>query len=163
MGLFTQDIKTMNDLFVHQLQDIYYAENQLVKALPKMVEAARSEALTAAFERHLEETRQHVERLKQAFNLAGAPAKGEPCAGMAGLLQEGTEVMDEYDAEEEDVADAGDPLEPLLEDGALRGAGVEAGAGADVADVADVVVEPLHLEEHNPDVRGPVRDGDAGG
>ncbi len=100
----TEAPELIEELLVEQLGDLLDAEGQLVKALPKMVEAARSDSLTAAFERHLEETRQHVERLKQAFNLAGAAAKGEPCAGMAGLLDEGTEVMEEYEAEEEDVA-----------------------------------------------------------
>jgi len=100
----TEAPELIEELLVEQLGDLLDAEGQLVKALPKMVEAARSETLTEAFERHLEETRQHVERLKQAFNLAGASAKGKPCAGMAGLVEEGTEVMQEYDAEEEDVA-----------------------------------------------------------
>jgi ferritin-like metal-binding protein YciE len=67
MGLFTKDIKTMNDLFVHQLQDIYYAENQLVKALPKMAEKATDKQLKQGFLTHLDETKTHVQRLEQVF------------------------------------------------------------------------------------------------
>ena len=74
MGLFTKDIKTMNDLFVHQLQDIYYAEKQLVKALPKMAKAANAPALKLAFETHLEQTLAQVDRLKAVFGLLGAEA-----------------------------------------------------------------------------------------
>jgi Mn-containing catalase len=91
-------------LLVEQLADLLDAENQLVKALPGMADAARADALTSAFEQHLEQTRQHVERLKQAFNLVGATAASEPCAGMAGLVDEGNEVIEDYEAEEEDVA-----------------------------------------------------------
>ena len=67
MGLFTKDIKTMNDLFVHQLQDIYYAEKQLVKALPKMADKATDKQLKQGFLTHLDETKTHVQRLEQVF------------------------------------------------------------------------------------------------
>jgi uncharacterized protein DUF892 len=67
MGLFTKDIRTMNDLFVHQLQDIYYAEKQLVKALPKMAEKATDKQLKQGFLTHLDETKTHVQRLEQVF------------------------------------------------------------------------------------------------
>ena len=69
MGLFTKDIKTMNDLFVHQLQDIYYAENQLVRALPNMAKKASDPQLKQGFLTHLEETRQHVKRLEEVFKM----------------------------------------------------------------------------------------------
>src|SRR5881394_3142740 len=72
MGLFTKDIKTMNDLFVNQLQDIYYAEKQLVKALPKMADKATDKQLKQGFLTHLEETKTHVQRLEQVFQMHGA-------------------------------------------------------------------------------------------
>ena len=75
MGLFSKDIKTMNDLFLHQLQDIYYAENQLVKALPKMAEKATDKQLKQGFLTHLDETKTHVQRLEQVFQMHGSQAK----------------------------------------------------------------------------------------
>src|SRR5712675_2190969 len=75
MGLFTKDIKTMNDLFVHQLQDIYYAERQLVKALPKMAEKATDKQLRQGFLSHLDETKTHVQRIEQVFQMHGTQAK----------------------------------------------------------------------------------------
>ena len=79
MGLFTKDIKTMNDLFVHQLQDIYYAEKQLVKALPKMAEKATDKQLKQGFLSHLDETKTHVQRLEQVFQMHGAEVKAVDC------------------------------------------------------------------------------------
>ena len=75
MGLFTKDIKTMNDLFIHQLQDIYYAEKQLVKALPKMAEKATDKQLKQGFLTHLDETRTHVQRLEEVFRMHGAEVR----------------------------------------------------------------------------------------
>ena len=98
MGFFSKDIKTLDDLFVHTLRDIYYAENQILKALPKMIKAASHPELQSAFEEHLEQTEGQVERLDQVFKLLGVPAKGKKCEGMAGLLEEGKKVMEE-DAE----------------------------------------------------------------
>ena len=72
MGLFTRDIKTMNDLFLHQLQDIYYAEQQLVKALPEMADKATDKQLKEGFLTHLEETKTHVKRLEEVFRMQGA-------------------------------------------------------------------------------------------
>jgi len=80
------------------LQDIYHAEGQIIKALPKMVKAASHPELQAAFEEHLEQTEGQVERLDQAFKLLGVPAKGQKCEGMAGLIEEGKKMMEE-DAE----------------------------------------------------------------
>ncbi len=85
----------IQDLLVEELQDLLHAEGQLVKALPKMAKAATSDLLRLAFEKHLEETREQVERLKEAFTLLDVTAKSKPCKGMAGLLAEGTEVIAE--------------------------------------------------------------------
>jgi ferritin-like metal-binding protein YciE len=95
MGLFTKDIKTMNDLFVHQLQDIYYAEQQLVKALPKMAEKATNKQLKQGFLTHLEETRTHVQRLEQVFKMHGAAVKAVDCPAIDGIIEEADEVAGE--------------------------------------------------------------------
>jgi ferritin-like metal-binding protein YciE len=91
-------LKSLDDLLVHELQDIYNAEAQILKALPKMIKAASHPELQSAFEEHLEQTEGQVERLDQVFKLLGVPAKGKKCEGMAGLLEEGKKVMEE-DAE----------------------------------------------------------------
>jgi ferritin-like metal-binding protein YciE len=91
-------LNSLDDLLVHELQDIYNAENQILKALPKMVKAATNPELQSAFEEHLEQTEGQVERLDQVFKLLGVPAKGKKCEGMAGLIEEGKKVMEE-DAE----------------------------------------------------------------
>jgi ferritin-like metal-binding protein YciE len=95
MGLFTRDIKTMNDLFVHQLQDIYYAEKQLVKALPKMAEKATDKQLKQGFLTHLEETKTHVQRLEQVFQMHGAEVKAVDCPAIDGIIKEADEVAGE--------------------------------------------------------------------
>jgi Mn-containing catalase len=97
-----EDPEAIEELLVEQLQDMLNAEQQLVKALPTIAEAARSDEVRLAVEQHLEETRDQVERLKEAFGLLGVQAKGKPCKGMAGLLEEGEEVI----AEGEDMEDA---------------------------------------------------------
>src|ERR1700734_1958718 len=79
MGLFTKDIQSMNDLFVHQLKDIYYAEKRIVGALPKMIEKARATELKKAFETHLGETKNHVQRLEQVFRMHGVEAEAVTC------------------------------------------------------------------------------------
>src|SRR6202051_3608876 len=79
MGLFTRDIKTMNDLFVHQLQDIYYAEKQLVKALPKMADKATDKELKQGFLTHLAQTKTHVQRLEEVFRMWGTEVKAVDC------------------------------------------------------------------------------------
>jgi ferritin-like metal-binding protein YciE len=94
MGLFTKDVKTMNDLFVHQLQDIYYAEKQLVKALPKMAEKATDKQLKQGFLTHLDETRTHVQRLEQVFQMHGAEVKAVNCPAIDGIIKEADEVAD---------------------------------------------------------------------
>ena len=95
MGLFTKDIKTMDDLFLHVLQDVYYAEKQILKALPDMVEKATNRDLTAAFKNHLAETEKHVQRLEQAFDLIGASPKGTTCPAIDGIIKEANEIAGE--------------------------------------------------------------------
>ena len=96
--------EALEELLVEQLRDLPNAEGQLVKALPKMAKAAHSEALQQAIEMHLEQTKTHVERLKEVFTLVGVPAKGRQCRGMEGLLEEGDEAM--TDGEQMDPAAA---------------------------------------------------------
>nr|WP_314258052.1 ferritin-like domain-containing protein [uncultured Devosia sp.] len=88
--------KTLNDLFLDTLKDIYYAERQIVKTLPKMAKAAQSAELKAGFEQHLEETEGHVERLEQIFELLGKPARGKTCDAILGIIEEGKEIITEY-------------------------------------------------------------------
>jgi len=88
--------KTLNDLFEDTLKDIYFAEKQIVKALPKMAKAAQSSDLKAGFEKHLEETQGHVERLEQIFEIIDKPARGKTCEAILGILEEGKEIMDEF-------------------------------------------------------------------
>jgi len=98
-------LESLQDLLVDQLKDLYSAENQLVKALPKMAKAATSEELRSGFEQHLEETKNQVSRLEQICEELGVTPKGKKCAAMEGLIQEGKELMEE-DAEPA-VMDAG--------------------------------------------------------
>jgi ferritin-like metal-binding protein YciE len=97
MGLFSKDLKTMDDLFLHVLQDVYYAENQIVKALPDMIEKATNRDLTAAFKSHLEETEKQIKRLEQAFELLGEKPKGTKCPAINGIIDEANEVAGEID------------------------------------------------------------------
>ena len=99
------DPEMIEELLVEQLRDLLNAEGQLVKALPKMVKAARADGLRLAFENHLEETKVQVERLKEVFGLLGAATRAKACKGMAGLIEEGTEVMDEGQDLEDAAAD----------------------------------------------------------
>src|SRR6201991_1610985 len=88
--------KDLNELFVDTLKDIYYAEKQIYKSLPKMAKAADSDQLRAAFEKHHDETEGQVERLEQIFEALGKPARGKKCDAIEGILDEGKEIMDEY-------------------------------------------------------------------
>ncbi|MDR6663513.1 YciE/YciF ferroxidase family protein [Tardiphaga sp. 20_F10_N6_6] len=88
--------KDLNDLFLDTLKDIYFAEKQILKALPKMAKAATSDKLRAAFEKHHDETEGQVERLEQIFELLDKPARGKTCDAILGILDEGKEIMDEY-------------------------------------------------------------------
>jgi ferritin-like metal-binding protein YciE len=104
MGLFTTPIKTLDDLFVHTLQDMYYAENQIVKNLPEMISKASSPELKSAFQSHLTETEGHVRRLEQVFQMHGQSVKGVDCPAMDGILSEAREVIS--DCGNPDVCDA---------------------------------------------------------
>ena len=88
--------KDLNDLFHDTLKDIYYAEKQILRALPKMAKAASSDKLRAAFEKHFNETEGQVERLEEVFELIEKPARGKTCDAIQGILEEGKEIMDEY-------------------------------------------------------------------
>jgi ferritin-like metal-binding protein YciE len=97
-------VKTMEDLFLHTLKDVYHAEKQVLKALPKMAKKAGSPELKEAFETHRNETEGQVERLEKVFELIGKRAQGKPCAAMEGLIEESKEAMDEI--EDKEVLDA---------------------------------------------------------
>jgi ferritin-like metal-binding protein YciE len=101
----TMKLDSLETLYVEELRDIYNAENQLLKALPKMAKAASSEELKQAFEDHLEQTREHIERLDEIFEKLDKKATGKTCKAMKGLIEEGTEIMEEEG--EEVVLDAG--------------------------------------------------------
>jgi ferritin-like metal-binding protein YciE len=96
-------ITTLQDLFVQELRDTYDGEKQITKALPKMAKKAENEQLASAFTEHLEQTKGHVERLEQIFTQLDMKARGKHCAGLAGIIEEGAEVMEEV---EEPVLDA---------------------------------------------------------
>jgi len=104
MGIFGKDIKRMEDLFLHTLQDIYYAENQIVKALPDMIEKSTNRDLTAGFKKHLEETETHVSRLEQVFKLLGRQPKGVECPAIDGIIKEASEIAG--DVADKEVLDA---------------------------------------------------------
>jgi ferritin-like metal-binding protein YciE len=97
--------KQLDDLFLDTLKDIYYAERQILKALPKMAKAATSPELKAGFEQHHQETEGQVERLERIFELIGKPARGKTCDAILGILDEGKSIMDEYKGT--DALDAG--------------------------------------------------------
>ena len=99
------ELETLKDLYVHELKDLYSAENQLIKALPKMAKAAANRELAEGFKTHLNETREHAVRLERLLKGQSESTRGPQCKGMAGLIKEGQEMIDE-DAEDE-VRDAG--------------------------------------------------------
>jgi len=90
------DAKTLDDLFLDTLRDIYFAEKQIVKTLPKMAKAAQSPDLKAGFEKHLTETEGHVERLEEIFDIIGETARGKTCEAILGIIEEGKGIMDEF-------------------------------------------------------------------
>jgi ferritin-like metal-binding protein YciE len=102
--------KDLNDLFLDTLKDIYYAEKQILKALPKMAKAASSEQLRAAFEKHQAETEGQVDRLEQVFGIIGKKAQGKTCEAIVGIIEEGQEIIKEYKGS------------PALDPGLLAGA-----------------------------------------
>jgi ferritin-like metal-binding protein YciE len=97
MGLFTRDLKTLEDLFMHALKDIYYAENQIVKSLPQMIEAASDAELRKGLKHHLAETENQVVRLEQVFELLGERPRGTKCPGIDGILTEGGNLLADVD------------------------------------------------------------------
>ena len=103
------DLNTLKDLYIHELKDLYSAEKQLTKALPKMAKAASNEQLKAGFTQHLEETKEHVARLEKVLKGLDATTRGPKCKAMEGLVEEGKEIMEE-------------DMEPAILDLALIGA-----------------------------------------
>jgi ferritin-like metal-binding protein YciE len=97
MGLFSKDIRSIQDLFLHVLQDIYYAEQQILKSLPDMIEKATNRELTAALKAHLEETEGHVSRIEHAFEILGEKAKGAKCPAIDGIIEEANGIVGEVD------------------------------------------------------------------
>ena len=104
MGFFTKDIQTLNDLFVHTLRDIYYAEQQIAKNLPDMIEKA-TDQLKNGFQTHLAETKGQISRLEKVFKMHGVEAKGVNCPAIDGILKEASEVAGDID--DKQVLDAG--------------------------------------------------------
>jgi len=104
MALFSKDIRTMDDLFLHQLRDIYYAEKQIVKALPKMIDKASDADLKSGLRQHFDETKNHVTRLEQVFEMMDSQAKTVDCPAIDGIIKEANEVIG--DVEDKDVLDA---------------------------------------------------------
>ena len=97
MGIFTRDIKKMDDLFVHMLRDIYYAEKQIIQALPKMIEQSHDAQLKQGFQSHLRETENQVTRLEQVFRLHGQEPKGIDCPAIDGIIEEAEDIVGEVD------------------------------------------------------------------
>jgi ferritin-like metal-binding protein YciE len=99
-------LQTLEDVFNEQLKDVYSAENQILKALPKMAKSASSPELREAFEEHLEQTREQVARLDRIVEMTGITVKGKKCKGMEGLLEEGKEVLEEKSESSASALDA---------------------------------------------------------
>ena len=95
MGLFSKDITTLDELFTHTLQDIYYAESQIIKAMPAIIKKASDPQLKQGFQTHLAETKNQVKRLDQVFKMLGQSAKGVDCPAIDGILEEANEVAGE--------------------------------------------------------------------
>src|SRR5580765_3073281 len=106
MGIFTKDIKSMEDLLIHGLQDIYYAEQQIIKSLPKMIEKATNRDLVAGLKGHLEETNKQIERLQKVFEKLGKQPSGAQCPAIDGIIKEADETAGEI--EDKAVLDAAD-------------------------------------------------------
>src|SRR5579863_2521042 len=128
--------KNLTKLYVDELKDLFSAENQLLKALPKMAKAASSDELRSGFEEHLEQTKGHVQRLEQIFESLDESPKGKKCAGMEGLVKEGSEVM------EEDFEDA--VLDAGLIGAARRVEHYEMAAYGTVCEIAKVLGQTKH-------------------
>jgi ferritin-like metal-binding protein YciE len=104
MGLLSKDIKTMDDLFLHTLKDIYYAENKIVSKLPGMIDKATNRDLTTGLKDHLEQTKGHVERLQQVFKKLGQKPESVDCPAIDGIIEEAEEISGEV--ADKDVLDA---------------------------------------------------------
>ncbi len=104
MGLLSKPIKSLDDLFVHTLQDMYYAEQKITKALPKMIEKVTDPQLKQAFQNHLGETKNQIKRLEQVFQMHGESPKAITCPAIDGILEEADEIMG--DARDPEVLDA---------------------------------------------------------
>jgi len=104
MGLFTKDIKTMDDLFVHMLQDVYYAEKKIVKSLPDMIGKTTNRELTTGLKDHLEQTKIHVTRLEQVFTILGKSPKAVDCPAIDGIIEEAEDLAG--DVADKSVLDA---------------------------------------------------------
>jgi ferritin-like metal-binding protein YciE len=104
MGIFSKDIKTFDELFVHTLRDIYYAEKQILKALPKMIEKATNAGLKQGLQSHLKETEGHVTRLEKVFEMHGVKAKAVDCPAIDGIIKEAEEIAG--DVADKEVLDA---------------------------------------------------------
>ena len=104
MGLLSKPIASLDDLFVHTLQDIYYAEQQITKALPKMIDKASDPQLKQGFQSHLAETKNQIKRLEQVFKMHGAEAKAVKCPAIDGILDEAEEILG--DSKDSEVLDA---------------------------------------------------------
>jgi ferritin-like metal-binding protein YciE len=109
MGLLSKDIKSLDDLFIHTLQDIYYAEQQITKALPQMIEKASDPQLKQAFQTHLGETQQQIQMVEQVFRMHGHDPKGVTCPAIDGIIDEAQDI-------------AGDIADPQVLDAALLAA-----------------------------------------
>lgn len=97
MGLFSKDIKTLDDLFIHSLQDIYYAEQQIMKALPEMIAQVSDPQLKQAFQSHLSETQQQVQMVEQVFRMHGHDPKGVTCPAIDGIINEAQDIVGDID------------------------------------------------------------------
>ena len=97
MGLFSKDIKSLDDLFIHTLQDIYYAEHQITKALPEMIEKVSDPQLKQAFQTHLGETQQQIQLVEQVFRMHGHDPKGVTCPAIDGIIDEAQEIAGDID------------------------------------------------------------------
>ena len=97
MGFFFKDIKSMDDLFVHGLQDLYYAENKIAKSLPTMIDKTTDGELKRGFQKHLQETENQVKRLERVFEMQGREARGEKCPAIDGIIREAEDVMGEVE------------------------------------------------------------------
>ncbi|MGA8271323.1 MAG: ferritin-like domain-containing protein [Candidatus Sulfotelmatobacter sp.] len=129
--------KGLKELYIDELQDLYSAENQLVKALPKMAKGAASDELRQGFEEHLEQTKGHVQRLEQIFEALGESPKGKKCKGMEGLIEEGSEVLeDDYE---------GNILDAALIGAAQRVEHYEMAGYGTVRAMAEVLAENKHV------------------